>query len=159
MTEEESPIVDRLADPNSLLGMLQRGRGKGYLLALEKPPAEVWPLLFECVTNDPRMDIDVEDREDYYAALMLATGMDLKPLRSHLKQYDGLGQSSFLHPWLPLATLACLMNDSGQALDILRDYVAYGLEWLWAIEILHRTVSRDALEGIAEMLEGRIARD
>jgi len=159
MTEEGCPVVDRLADPESLLGMLQRGRGKGYLLALEKPPEEVWPLLLKCVTNDPRMDIDVESREDYYAPLMLATGMDLEPLRSHLKQCDSLGQRSFLHPWLPLAVLAYLANDSHQALQILRDYLSYGKDWPWVIEVLHRMDSPHALEGVAELLEGRITRD
>jgi hypothetical protein len=40
---------NNLADPESLLGMLQRGRGKGYLAALEAAPETVWPLLFECL--------------------------------------------------------------------------------------------------------------
>lgn len=159
MTKEESPITNNLADPESLLGMLQRGRGKGYSLALEKPPEEVWPLLIKCVTNDPRMDIDVEEREGYYASVILATGMDLEPLRSHLRQNDGLGKSSLLHQWLPLATLACVADENDQAVQILRDYVSYGQEWHWVVRVLCGTGSPDALEGIDDVLKQRIVSD
>jgi hypothetical protein len=159
MPEEDPPIVDRLADPESLLGMLQRGRGKGYLLALEKPPEQVWPLIFECLIHDPRMDIDVEDREGYYASVILATAMDLEPLRSHLRRNDGCGKSSPLHQWLPLATLACLANGCGQAVQILQDYVSYGQEWHWVVGALHETGAPDALEGVAGVVSSRIARD
>ncbi len=63
--DDERRVV--LADPDSLLGMLQRGRGRGFLLASETPPQEVWPLLLECIMNDPRFDRQCEDREEYYA--------------------------------------------------------------------------------------------
>ncbi|MBN1362641.1 MAG: hypothetical protein JW993_18735 [Sedimentisphaerales bacterium] len=89
-------MTKHLADPDSLLGLLQRGRGKGYLLALEAPPATVWPLLMECITNDPRVDCDVEVRDQYYASLILATGMDLQPLRLHIKLNDNTERISAL---------------------------------------------------------------
>lgn len=66
-------VGNNLADPESLLGLLQRGRGKGYLAALEAAPDTVWPLLFECSTHDPRCEREWEDRAEYYAPLMAAT--------------------------------------------------------------------------------------
>lgn len=41
MTERDDEGTEVLADPDSLLGMLQRGRGKGYLIAMESPPQEI----------------------------------------------------------------------------------------------------------------------
>jgi hypothetical protein len=62
---EDTNIVDRLAAPDSLLGMLQRGRGEGYLAAMNAPRETVWPLLLECVTDDPRLDRICDDRAEY----------------------------------------------------------------------------------------------
>ena len=122
MPPEEPSIVDRLADPESLLGLLQRGRGKGYLLALQKPPQEVWPLLIECVTNDPRMDSFCEDRD--YPALLRVTGMDLEPLRTHLKRNDSTDTSPAWMFGITLGTLAPLAADGNtQAIEILKEYV------------------------------------
>lgn len=120
-TDYDSLMVD-LADAESLLGMLQRGRGKGYLLALQTPPEKVWPLLFECITNDPRVDSQCEYRGEYYAGLIRATYMDLEPLRSHLKAAeDGDGDTA-----LVIDTLVILAREwqDNHALDILEDYVS-----------------------------------
>lgn len=158
MTEEESSIVDRLADPDSLLGMLQRGRGKGYLLALEKPPEEVWPLLTECVINDPRLDRQLEGRAEYYAALIVSTGMDLGPLATDLRENDVPDSDCDCYLGLILSTLDCLAEewDHRVAMQILRDYVAYGREWLWVVRVLGDLDMPGALEGIDEVLVHRI---
>lgn len=86
--ENDAPARTNLADSGSLLGMLQRGRGEGYLRALAAPPETVWPLLFECITNDPRLDGQCEEREEYYASLILARGMDVEPLGAYLRRND-----------------------------------------------------------------------
>jgi len=62
---EEAEILDerpklRLADPNTALGMLQRGRPAGYLHAIEMAPKKIWPMLIECITNDPVFRRDFE---------------------------------------------------------------------------------------------------
>lgn len=156
MTEEEPSVVDRLADPDSLLGMLQRGRGKGYLLALEKPPEEVWPLLIECVTNDPRMDPVCEERD--YPSLILATGMDLEPLRSHLKQNDRADTSPTCTLGITLGTLAPLATDgNSQAIEILREYVSFGRKWMEIVLVLGDLDVPSVLEGIGDTLYRRIS--
>jgi hypothetical protein len=77
----------RLADPDTVLGMLQRGRGAGYLRAIEMVPQKVWPMLIECVTNDPRLDKQVEyGRAGYYSGLIIETEMGITPLADHLTQ-------------------------------------------------------------------------
>jgi hypothetical protein len=138
-----------LADPESLLGMLQRGRGKGYLAALEAAPETVWPLLFECVTNDPRLDRQCEERAEYYASLIVATRMDLEPLRSYVVQNDASGDDTSDWPVrLTLATVACLATDkkNAAAVGILRDYVSYGEDWKDALYTLAEIDTLAALE-------------
>ncbi len=59
-----------LADPDSLLGMLHAAvaratHGGGT------PPQEVWPLLIECVTNDPRLEQKCEEERSIMRSLVL----------------------------------------------------------------------------------------
>ncbi len=153
--------MNNLADPESLLGMLQRGRGKGYLAALEVAPETVWPLLFECVTNDPRLDMDAENREEYYAALIVATGMDLEPFRSHLVQNDAIDDPNDWSVGLLLLTLSCLAGDRGSsaALAILREYISYGLAWCGVLRDLATMETPAALEQSVAVVCRRIARE
>ena len=133
-----------LANPESLLGMLQRGRGKGFLAALEAAPEAVWPLLFECITHDPRIDSQCEDRAEYYCGLITATGMDLKPLQHHLRQNDAHDVDSDLWPSLTLETLTRMaQRGSLEAVHILRDYVSYGQAW---VEVLYTLAHLDMPE-------------
>lgn len=160
MTERDDEGRVVLADPDSLLGMLQRGRGKGYLIALERPPQEVWPLLLECITNDPRLDQQCEGRAEYYAALVLRTGADLEALRSFIKQNDSQSEHDGLTVSLALATLeSAAQQGSAQALQILREYLLYGCESLWAACSLVDMPEQDAMEGIDEILCRRIRED
>jgi hypothetical protein len=116
VTTSKRNIVDRLAAPESLLGMLQRGRGTGYLAALDAPQETVWPLLIEGVTNDPRLDRQCEDRAEYYTSLILATGMDLAPIYSHIERTDDREDDLVLRPPLSLETLmAAAERGSGDA--------------------------------------------
>jgi len=140
--------------------MLQRGRGKGYLAALEAAPETVWPLLFECLTHDPRLDRQCEAREEYYASLIVATGMDLEPLRSHLVQNDDADDDDW-SVGLLLSTLSCLAEEkrSPAALQILREYISYGLDW---DSVLYDLIDADTFTGLelsVAVLCRRIARD
>ena len=107
-------IVNNLADAESLLGMLQRGRGKGYLAALEAVPETVWPLLLECVIHDARLDRQLEEREGYYGSLIVATGMDLEPFRSYQMQNDSRDDRPDWSMSLLLWTLSYLADGGGQ---------------------------------------------
>jgi hypothetical protein len=153
-------IENNLAEPESLLGMLRRGRGKGYLAALKPAPEAVWPLLFECITNDPRLDRQCEAREEYYASLIVATGMDLEPLRSHLVQNDAADDDDW-SVGLLLSTLSCLAEQkrSPAALQILREYVSYGSAWHSVLFDLMDADTSAGLELSVAVLCRRIARD
>ncbi len=153
--------VNNLADPDSLLGMLQRGRGKGYLAAVETPPETVWPLLFECVTNDPRLDRVCEEREEYYASLIVATHMELEPFRSRLAQDDVNDDVPDWAMGLLLCTLSCLAEEkqNAVALQILRDYVSYGQRWQNVLRVLADVDTPVALEQTVAALCHRINGD
>ncbi|MEN6337812.1 MAG: hypothetical protein ABFE01_26450, partial [Phycisphaerales bacterium] len=154
MTERDDERRGVLADSESLLGMLQRGRGKGFLMALEQPAQEVWPLLLECITNDPRLDTQCEDRAEYYASLVLRTGMDLEPLHSYLKRNDGSTIG------LILSTLESLAEwGSHRAMEILREYLVYGHEVMWTAHVLAKLPVQGAIEGLDEILYRRVSDD
>jgi len=132
---------NNLADPESLLGMLQRGRGKGYLAALEAAPETVWPLLLECITHDPRREPEWEDRAEYYALLMAAMCMDFEPLHRYVVQNDGSDGGPDPYLGLPLATLICLVDfvddERRETIhQIVRDYVSYGRAWKRALQVV-----------------------
>jgi hypothetical protein len=139
--------------------MLQRGRGAGYLLAVETAPERVWPLLVECIINDPRVDKQVEYRADYYSSLIIETGMDITPLGDYLKQNDG-DDDQFWNLTLTFETLnslACLhyMN----ALSILKDYVSYGFHWQHVIMSLWYSDIENALGNIDSIICSRLSSD
>jgi len=140
--------------------MLQRGRGKGYLMALQAAPETIWPLLFECITNDPRLDTQCEDRAEYYAGLIGATGMDVEPLGRHLWRIDPEYDYCECCSGLLLGTLGCVASKDPAALRILVDYVSYGRKWYSVIlQILAELDSREALERTVATLCSRVRSD
>ncbi len=154
MNEREDELGAVLADPDTLLGMLQRGRGKGYLVAMETPPREVWPLLMECITNDPHSDGQCGPEGEYYASLILKTGIDLEPLQSFVRHNDDQGDRSYL----ALETLQCLAHRrSAKALEFLREYVQHGSDFERITWIVHELARLEALNGIDETLYRRIS--
>jgi hypothetical protein len=113
------------AAPNTLLGLLQRGRGKGFLAALGTHPARLHSLLAKCLTNDPRDDTQVEDRSLYYANFMFRTEMhDLTVIAQFL---GGMGEEAARvtgDGWLAVYTLGRLAQRGHKnALSILRHQV------------------------------------
>jgi hypothetical protein len=106
MKENKAKIA--LAPSDSLLGMLQRGRGLGDLMTRDMAPESVWPLLVECITHDPRLDRQCEDRADYYAKIILQTGMKCEPIRQHLQNQDHSDEATYWEISLALSTLCCL---------------------------------------------------
>jgi hypothetical protein len=151
---------NNLANAKSLLGMLQRGRGKGYLDALEAPREVVWALLFECITHDPRIDTQCETRAEYYAGLIAATGMDLRPLQHDLQRNDAHDTDSNLWPLLTWETLVRMaMRGSSEAVRILRDYVSYGQMWDEVMDILADVDTPEALDQTVAALCHRIRND
>ncbi|AYF74529.1 hypothetical protein D7D52_12390 [Nocardia yunnanensis] len=69
------------AAADSLLGMIQRGRGAAYPAALAQP-RQARDFLIDCIADDPRWDHQVESRGWLYACLVKELGVDLRWLRA-----------------------------------------------------------------------------
>jgi hypothetical protein len=124
------------ASPDSLLGQLQRGRGEGFIRILSAPKGEACQLLVECITNDPRLDSQVESRDEYYASIVIRLGLDLAPLAQLLRKHDDKDQSTS-NTSLAVTTLGKLAKRQfANAADILCDYIAWGQWWDWPLNDL-----------------------
>ena len=132
MVDERSEL---LAEPESLLGQLQRGRGAGFLAALAADAKVVRSLLLTCILHDPRFDAQLEHRADYYARLALHVHLPLAPLEESLKsRTDAL---PYNYERLPLPVLARMaVRGHGEAAAILVRYLSYGVEWTGAFEAI-----------------------
>jgi hypothetical protein len=149
----------KIATADSLLGKLQRGRGAGFLATCQEIPAKIWPLLVECITQDPRLDKQIESRSGFYAALATETGMELKPLATYLREHDDIDQSGW-NTTLTVFTLGSLAKRNYQnAVEILRDYVAWGNWWNWAIYELVATQNLEAWANLDEVFCKRFGSD
>lgn len=65
------------ADRGTLLGMLQRGRGAGWLAAV-RSPSDGREALLACLAHDPRLDHQVESRAEFYATLAMALHVEVR---------------------------------------------------------------------------------
>ena len=107
-----------LAAPSSALGKLQRGRGAGWIEAVERSDGR--ELLMTCLAVDPRWDSQVEDRASYYAELCIA-------LTVSASQVDPRGIADDDARRLRFAVLAELARrDDREAIAILQDSVQPG---------------------------------
>ncbi len=95
-----------VAAPGSLLGLLQRGRGQGYIDALAARRGAAETALVECVTHDPRVDHQVESRDEYYGRCAFALRIDISPLEAVLFGPADLEGSEEFGTGLVLGTLA-----------------------------------------------------
>lgn len=137
-----SPIETGIAPSGTLLGLLQRGRGDGWLHALAAPRAAAVAALEECVLHDPRRDWRLEHRSLYYARLYRELDAGLDALAAHLFHPDDA------HPGdapgadeertgLALSVLGHLVSyGNGEALRLLRRYAVHGANWRWALDEL-----------------------
>jgi len=159
VTTADTNIVDELAAPESFLGMLQRGRGAGYLAALNAPRELVWSLLLQCITHDPRFD-GLESRAEYYVSLMRATGMDFAPVYSYLEQNDNKENDYAIASDLPLEMVEVLAEQgSAEAVQMLRDYVSFGWGWRHIVLTLADLGQPAVLDGIDEVVYRRLVGD
>lgn len=68
-------------ESNTLLGLVQRGRGAGFEAALTQP-AQARAHVVDCIVRDPRWDHQVEQRDWLYAALVAELGIEPARLRA-----------------------------------------------------------------------------
>ncbi len=143
------------APANTLLGQLQRGRGAGFLRALDQRPRYVRPLLIQCIRDDPRWDHQIDHRGDYYAQLISAINMELSPLERHIHEHDDQGESTSRSS-LAIEILGALAKrGSDQAMGILRGYIGSGYHVQRALEELADARDADAWRGLDEVLSAR----
>ena len=158
MSDEAAPNADdvALAPADTLHGQLQRGRGQGFLRALQENPATVHALLYDCLIHDPRRDHQIEERADYYAHLVTATQMDLAPIEQHLRTLQEEREDwQALMAIETLGSLAYLGN--AEAVAILRHYVAHGVKWDVALRQLTELADPAATADLADSLSARFA--
>ncbi len=145
--------VTEFAPAATPLGQLQRGLGSGFLWALQQPPESVHPLLEHCILNDPRWDYQLDDRGDYYARLVFASGMTLVPLARQLLENADRDQFETGGTIDTLGALAKRGNE--EAANILTAYVAVGTHWNLALDELIETGRAEAWEGLNGVIEAR----
>ena len=83
--ELENPFP--IAPASTRLGLLQRGRGAGFAMAL-RDGARAHADLLHCLLHDPRLDPELEARSRYYAELVVALALPLEPLLAGLRAFD-----------------------------------------------------------------------
>ena len=149
------PETFRHEPADSVHGQLQRGRGAGYLAALELPRVEAHWMLIDCITRDPRIDSQVEERTGYYTALAHRLVLPLEPLATHLRRNNDPEQSC----WTTSLTLEVLGSLAGRgnsdAVNILRDYVDWGLRWDEAIRELAASADPSVWIGLDRVICSR----
>lgn len=122
------------AEPGTLLGMMQRGRGACYREALAEPTA-AGDFVIDCIAHDPRWDHQVEQRSWLYARLVADLGVELSRLRAaYLRPADPHGDSD---AWLATGVLELLARrDAEGAVTELRHYLRSGRDLDRALGIL-----------------------
>lgn len=116
------------AEPATLLGRLQRGRGSGAVRALSEPGAG--DLVYECVIRDPRWDHQVDSRDHYLASLIHRLDLPVDPIADHL--LGGTAHADVRDVGLSLQVLGCLVElgrtDAAPVLRQYDDFAAEGLD-------------------------------
>src|SRR6516162_8333076 len=152
------PKQEKHADADTLLGQLQRGRGEGYRRALAQPRHEACGYLLDCITNDPRLDSQVEDRAEYYAALAIETEFDLEPLSQYIREFDA-DDKGWNTP-LAIGTLGELAKRRYRdAAERLCDYVRWGQWWDWTLADLCAVPNPELHARMAGNVEERFRND
>jgi hypothetical protein len=150
----EDPEID---PPDTLRGLLQRGRGAGAQQVAAAPERGREPV-FDCVRADPRWDRQVESRDVYFARLIRDHRWPLDPIAEHLfcgeDDTDGDGHRT----GLAIGVLGALARAGrGAATDLLRRYVARGWNWSWALHELADLPWPQALTGLDTAVLGRLS--
>ena len=147
--------ITRLADAGSVLGQLQRGRGEGFLAALEMPPAEAADLLWKCIVHDPRYDLQIDSRDLYYATLAQEVGLKIERLRPQNCPTPAPDVDQRLVVGV-LAELVAVGADG--ASEVLLDHVAQGDQWDDAVYEISQSPG-DLYRQLPAVLDARFPED
>ncbi|OKJ09078.1 hypothetical protein [Kitasatospora sp. CB01950] len=109
------------APADTLLGLVERGRGAGRLWAREDPEAGAAAVL-ECLRRETRYDRQCDARHDYHAQLVRELGLPIDLLRQQAE-----GEDEYERAREALAALA--LSGSVEAREVLRRAVRRGPWW------------------------------
>lgn len=118
------------ADPGTLRGQLQRGRGIAVSRAVTTPG--VVDLVYESVVIDSRWDRQAEQRSSYLARLIYRLELSLEPLSRPLFDEDDVEDIGLALD--VLSSLAFVGRADGALL--LRQYAVAGRHWAAAVEAI-----------------------
>ncbi|MEU7141498.1 hypothetical protein ABZ942_18730 [Nocardia sp. NPDC046473] len=144
--ETDTNVPESWAEPGTLLGMMQRGRGACYREARAEPVA-AGNLVVECIVHDPRWDHQVEQRSWLYAMLVADSGIELSRLRAaYSGPVDPHGDSD---AWLATGVLERLARRGvNGAVTELRHYLRSGRDLDQALDRLIPFVEHPEAEGL-----------
>lgn len=134
------------ADPGTLHGVMQRGRGRCRDAASTQPEV-VADLLIDCIVHDPRWDHQIEERSWLYAELAVDSNIDLTRLRAaYTGPIDRTGDSA---AWLAIGVLGRLARrGSEEAVLELRRYLRTGRDLDLALAELVPVADHPAAQGL-----------
>jgi hypothetical protein len=122
---------------SSLVGLLKRGRGAGFLAALEADRTVARHAMLACICADQSWIFSsFDDRPSYYAALGLEIGLVLKPIRDFIRERSVRPETR------DETEMACdvlgemAKRGSVEAAAVLTDEVRNGPGWYWAFRAL-----------------------
>ncbi len=145
----------KLAQPKSLLGQLQRGRGVGFIGCIELPRRRAHALVAKTLREDPWPNLYQETRAHYYAQLILRTRFDIGHVGGILR---GLSKRS-VDPDYLIDTLGALAKrGEGEAVEALKAHLATATAWGPAFKQLE-AAGKKLLTGVETILEARYPKD
>lgn len=145
--------METWAAPDSLLGLLQRGRGRGYRLALNAPDAREHVLA--CIAHDPRWWPQIEQRGEYLARLVVALEIPVAELPIDPLDPDLLSGIGF-----PVLVELSRLGDTSAA-AILHQHLSSttGDDWTWAVGHLWAHAGAAGRDGLRECTLSRLNDD
>jgi hypothetical protein len=126
----EDPVVDELDElSRPWLGQLELGLGVGFLAALRRPADEVCELVLDSADRDTRLDWNLDERDDYYALLLLKARVDVAAVERLVVAHEPTSGDTTERSTLPLDVLVRMgVRGSRSAHDALERYVANGAD-------------------------------
>lgn len=145
--------MESWAAPDSLLGLLQRGRGRGYRLALSASDAREHVLA--CIADDPRWWRQIEQRGEYLARLVHELDIPVPELPINPQDPDLLSGIGF-----PVLVELSRLG-SAPAAAILHQHLSSttDLDWTWVVGHLWGHAGAAGRDGLRELTLDRLDDD
>ncbi|MGA5816520.1 hypothetical protein ACPC54_01460 [Kitasatospora sp. NPDC094028] len=137
------------APANTLLGLLQRGRGQGALIAAEDPAAAA-ELVHGCIRYEWAWDPVTDHRSRYLARLVRDLKLPIAPVAELLS-----ADEYAFHRALDVLELLAIVD--ADALEALRAYVRDGERWITVLERMAEGYPVEWWDDLADTARRRLA--